>query len=125
MLNPLAGAYAKRRFQTLRHGVKSASGMLTRSVCKPAGGRGAYVKPAGGRGAYVKPAGGRGAYVKPAGGRGAYLNPLTGAYAKRRFQTLRHGAKSASGMLTRSVCKPAGGRGAYVPPWQMVDEGGR
>jgi hypothetical protein len=39
MRNPLAGAYAKRYFQTLRHGVKAALGTLTRSVCKPAGGR--------------------------------------------------------------------------------------
>jgi hypothetical protein len=28
-----------------RHGVNSASGLLTRSVCKPAGGRVAYVNP--------------------------------------------------------------------------------
>jgi hypothetical protein len=33
MLNPLAGAYAKRRCRTLRHGVKSALGMLARSAC--------------------------------------------------------------------------------------------
>jgi hypothetical protein len=33
-----------------------------------------------------------------------------GAYANRYFQTLRHGAKEACGMLTRSVCKPAGRR---------------
>jgi hypothetical protein len=29
---------------------------------------------------------------------------LAGAYAKRLFQTLRHRAKSASGMLARSAC---------------------
>jgi hypothetical protein len=37
-IDPLAGAYAKRYFRTLRHKVKAASGMLARSAWKPAGG---------------------------------------------------------------------------------------
>jgi hypothetical protein len=37
------------------------------------------------------------------------MRKLAAAYAKHLFQILRHGAKSAFGMLARSAYKPAGG----------------
>jgi hypothetical protein len=81
-VNPLAGAYANRLFQTLRQRPAGAFGMPARSACKPTGGRWLAAAYANRlfqtRRPEVKFASGMPARsaCKPAGGRGAYENPL-------------------------------------------------